>query len=64
MTFTRNQNKIKFIYYKSTSSLTLQFPNSHILNHRIIVASFVKKGSEVDKPSEMMAFSLSISELD
>jgi len=30
---------------KLTRSLTLQFPNSHILNHRIIVASFVEKGS-------------------
>jgi hypothetical protein len=31
---------------KLTRSLTLQFPNSHILNHRIIAASFVEKGSQ------------------
>jgi len=26
-------------------SSTLQFPDSHMLNHRIIAASFVEKGS-------------------
>ena len=31
---------------KLTRSSTLQFPNGHILNHRIIVASFVEKGSQ------------------
>lgn len=32
---------------KLTRSSTLQFPNGHILYHRIIVASFVEKGSEI-----------------
>ena len=32
-----------------TISSTLQFPNSHILNHRIIVASFVGKGSHTEQ---------------
>jgi len=30
---------------KLTRSSTLQFPNGHILYHRIIVASFEEKGS-------------------
>ncbi len=29
-----------------TIKVALQFPNSHIFNHRIIVASFVEKGSK------------------
>jgi hypothetical protein len=32
---------------KIARSLTLQFPDSDILNHRIIVASFVFKGSKI-----------------
>jgi hypothetical protein len=31
----------------STSSSTLQFPYSHKLNHRIIVAPFIEKGSDI-----------------
>ena len=31
---------------KIARSSTLQFPNSHILNHRMIVASFEEKGSQ------------------
>jgi hypothetical protein len=30
-----------------TIKVALQFPNSHKLNHRIIVASFVEKGSQI-----------------
>ena len=30
---------------KLAKSSTLQFPDCHILNHRLIVASFVEKGS-------------------
>jgi hypothetical protein len=32
-----------------TIKVALQFPDSHILNHRIIVASFVFKGSTKQK---------------
>ena len=32
--------------FNSIRSLNLQFPNCHILNHRIIVASFEEKGSQ------------------
>ncbi len=46
MIFTRNQNKIKFIYYKLISSLTLQFLDSDKLNHPIFFATFVEKGAD------------------
>jgi hypothetical protein len=37
--------KKKITSCKLTRSLTHQFPNSHQLNHHIIAASFVEKGS-------------------
>ena len=46
-----------------TRSSTLQFPDSHILNHRIIVASFVCKGSHTGQAIRNDGFFLSISEL-
>ncbi len=39
----------KQLSVKLSKNSTLQFPDSHILNHRIIVASFVCKGSNNDK---------------
>jgi len=39
-----------------TIKVALQFPNSHILNHRIIVASFVEKGSQKESRSVMIGF--------
>ena len=41
---------------KLTRSSTLQFPNGHILYHRIIVASFVEKGSESAQGDRNVAF--------
>ena len=34
----------------------LQFPDSHILNHRIIVASFEEKGSQSAQGDRNVAF--------
>jgi hypothetical protein len=48
---------------KLTRSSTLQFPNGHILYHRIIVASFVEKGSKSAQGDRSVAFLLSISGL-
>jgi hypothetical protein len=39
-----------------TISSTLQFPNGHILYHRIIVASFVCKGSKSAQGDRNVAF--------
>jgi hypothetical protein len=34
------------LHYPLENKLNSQFPNSHILNHHIIAASFVEKGSQ------------------
>jgi hypothetical protein len=39
-----------------TRSSTLQFPNSYILNHHIIVASFEEKGSGNQKEVKLTSF--------
>ena len=38
--------RTKWKIEKSLTSSTLQFPNSHILNHRIVAALVVNKGSQ------------------
>ena len=48
---------------KLTRSSTLQFPNSHILNHRIVLHLSSVRGATLDKPLKMTACSLPISEL-
>ena len=37
-------------FRNNLKDLTLKFPDSTILNHSIIVASFVEKGATLDKP--------------
>ncbi len=64
MIFTRNQNKIKFIYYKLISSLTLQFLDSDKLNHPIFLQPSLKRGARVHKATEMSPFLLSVRELE
>jgi hypothetical protein len=44
-------------------SSTFYFPDSQILNHRIIVASFEEKGSKSAQGDKNVAILLSISEL-
>ena len=41
---------------KIARSSTLQFPNSYILNHHIIAASFVCKGSKSAQGDRNVAF--------
>jgi len=41
---------------KFSGSATLQFPNSHILNHRVLVAPFVEKGSKSAQGDRNVAF--------
>ena len=48
---------VKWIkFWKISESSTLQFPDSDILNHRIIAASFVKKGSHTAQGDIYVAF--------
>ena len=41
---------------KLARSSTLQFPDSNILNHRIIVASFEEKGSKTPANAGVLSF--------
>jgi hypothetical protein len=43
------------LHYLLENKLNSQFSDSHILNHRIIVASFVEKGSK-KKPCILQGF--------
>jgi hypothetical protein len=47
---------LDFIPSKIQGTLTLQFPDSYEFNHRIIVASFVCKGSESAQGDRNVAF--------
>ena len=47
---------LDFIPSKIQGNLTLHFPDSHKLNHRIIVASFVGKGSTKEKLCILQGF--------
>jgi hypothetical protein len=44
------------LHYLLENKLNYQFSDSHILNHRIIVASFVEKGSKKEKPCILQGF--------
>jgi hypothetical protein len=49
----KDRKKVKVNFTKSS---TLQFPDSNILNHRIIAASFVEKGSHSAQGDRNVAF--------